>query len=484
MAVRLGCVARTVGIAAIVGIACGALPVAEPDGQQASLAAAAEQQSPELRDAEKRFLNQDFDGAYRALVEARRQDPTLPPAQVMMAGMFSQINAPGGVRLYLERAAKEEPNDPEAFVIMGEIAIGERRVTEAGMLFNHARSLLPNFKGGAKRKDPLERRTLAGLATYYEAREEWANAEKYLLEWEKLEPREAIVKQRLANALFRQDRAKEAYDKLKQAKEVDPRALTPEAQMALFYQQKGDSKRAAEWMTSALGQAKDDPNTLVVAASWALENDRLEDAKKWASDALKYDKTSIPAMLLRGTVALFQKQYEDAEFYFETAFMQSPGTFAASNNLALALIEQEKHEQYARKRQKALELAENNVRQFQRTVWAAEAWSTYGWILYKNNRPQQALQALQQAAASGALSEDTRYYLAVVLLDQDRREEARRLLREALESKRPFSKRDDAKLLLERLGGAGAAETNRQQSGSGEKSKPESTPEKKDKASQ
>ncbi len=464
MAVRFGCVARTVGVALTLGLVFAALPIAEPLARQA-LAQGAEQQSPELRDAEKRFRNQDFEGAYRALVEARRLDPTLPPAQVMMAGMFSQINAPGGVRLYLERAAKEEPNDPEAFVIMGEIAISERRVTEAGMLYNHAHSLLRNFKGGAKRKDPLERRTLAGLATYHEAREEWASAEKYLLEWEKLEPKEAIVKQRLANALFRQEKAKEAYDKLKQAKEVDPRALTPEAQMALFYQQKGDSKKAAEWMQSALGQAKDDANTLVVAASWALETDRLDEARKWASDALKLDKTSIPAMLIRGTVALFQKQYEDAEFYFETAFMQSPGNFAASNNLALALIEQEKHEQYARKRQKALELAENNVRQFQRSIWASEAWSTYGWILYKNNRPQQALQALQQAAASGIVSEDTRYYLAVLLVEQDRREEARRLLREALESKRPFSKRDDAKLLLERLGGAGATEGSRESSG-------------------
>ncbi len=48
----------------------------------------------------------------------------------------------------------------------------------------------------------------------------------------------------------------------------------------------------------------------------------------------------LDAKILRGMVAIFQKDYATAERYFELAHLQSPRTFLASNDLALALIEQ------------------------------------------------------------------------------------------------------------------------------------------------
>ena len=45
-------------------------------------------------------------------------------------------------------------------------------------------------------------------------------------------------------------------------------------------------------------------------------------------------------MILRGVVALFEEDYPKAEEYFQLAHLQSPGNFAASNNLALALCEE------------------------------------------------------------------------------------------------------------------------------------------------
>jgi len=150
---------------------------------------------------------------------------------------------------------------------------------------------------------------------------------------------------------------------------------------------------------------------------------------------------------MRGIVALFQKDYKAAEMYFEGAHLQSPGNFAASNNLAIALAEQSD----PAKQRRALEYAAANVRQNSNNQNSREAVSTYGWALYKLGRLDEADQVLQRLARTGLFGPDTAYYIARVAADKGRTEEAKRLLTAALKSKRPFSKEDEAKALLEQL---------------------------------
>ena len=48
-------------------------------------------------------------------------------------------------RMMLERAVINAPSDPEAYVLLGNIALQERRVTEAEMCFNKSKELLASF---------------------------------------------------------------------------------------------------------------------------------------------------------------------------------------------------------------------------------------------------------------------------------------------------------------------------------------------------
>jgi Tfp pilus assembly protein PilF len=130
--------------------------------------------------------------------------------------------------------------------------------------------------------------------------------------------------------------------------------------------------------------------------------------------------------------------------YFESAQMQSPKDFAAGNNLALALIEQKDDA----KKRKALDLAENNVKLFPRT---ADAYSTYGWVLYRLVRTEEAEKALRTAVSGGTFGAETAYYLARVLADRGREADAKKLLESALAASGPFAQRDEAQALLERL---------------------------------
>ena len=62
-----------------------------------------------------------------------------------------------------------------------------------------------------------------------------------------------------------------------------------------------------------------------------------------------------------------------------------------------------------------MDYAENNARQYQKTNQASEAFSTYGWVLYKLEKYDDAEKALRAAVSGGSFTPDTAYYLARVM---------------------------------------------------------------------
>ncbi len=418
---------------------------AEPSkGGDLGASAATASQAQEITDAIARFKQRDFEGTLKLLKQAVKNNPDLPPAQVIMAQWFSQANVPMGARNALEQAVVEAPADPEAYVIMGDVAMRERRVAEAELLYQKADGLNAKFEASVKRKDFLQPRILSGLATIAEVHDNWSEAQKQLEAWLKLDPKSAVALQRLARCLFQQKNADGALEKLKEAAKADAAMLTPEAVLAQLYEQAGDRENAKKWMAAALKAAPKDLKTRLVAGQWALETGQLDEAQSQAVAALQIDPKSLDAGILCGVVALFQKDYTAAEHYFEAAYLQSPRNFAANNNLALVLIEQKDEA----KKRRALEYAENNLRQYPKV---AEAASTYGWVLYKLGRLDDAEKALQAAVSGGQFNPDTAYYVARLSVDRGRESQAKQWLEIALKSPGPFALREEAKALLEQL---------------------------------
>ena len=338
----------------------------------------------------------------------------------------------------------EAPTDPEAYMLMGDLALSEHRITEAQLLYQKASDLMGEFNKSAKRKLILQLRIDRGLAETALGRKDWAGAQKYLEAWLKLAPKSTTAIQMLADCLFEQKNATGALEKLKEAAKLDPELTTPEAVLAQYYERAGDRENAKKWMVAALTAAPKDLRTRLVAGHWALQAGRLDDAQTQAAAALQIDPTSLGAKILRGIVAVFQKDYTTAERYFELARLQSPRSFVAGNDLALALIEQEDKTKQLR----ALEYAESNVRLNQRSP---EAASTYGWVLFKLGRLDDAEKWLQAAVSSGQVSPDTAYYYAQVAKARNRDAVAREWLESALKSTMPFAMRPEATALLQKL---------------------------------
>jgi len=398
---------------------------------------------PEVSDAVAKFRDRDFDGALKLLKEAVAKNPDLPPAHLIMAQLFSQANLPGGVREALERAAVENPTDPESYLLMANIAINERRFVEAQMLYEKAESLIDRL-ASAKRKEILHPQILRGLALMCQSRGDWAEAQRYAEKWLKLDPKSAAALQMIAQSLFQQKNEQGALEKLREAKQNDPEAMPPEAALAQLYARSGDQANAKKWIVAALTAAPKDLKTRLFAAQWALETNQPAEAEKQAAGAMQLDPKSLDAMILRGVANLFLKNFKAAEMYFESAHLQSPQNFAATNNLALALIEQDD----PAKKDRALQYAEKNAQQYPKR---SDAASTYGWVLYKLGRRDDAEKALRASVSGGTMSTDTAYFLACVMHDRGRDADAKQLLENALKSNVPFRQRDEAKAMLDKL---------------------------------
>jgi tetratricopeptide (TPR) repeat protein len=259
--------------------------------------------------------------------------------------------------------------------------------------------------------------------------------------------------QRLAGCLVQQRKIPEALIVMKDATNADSDGvqrgiqrgtLVPEAIMAQLCEQANDRQDAKRFWVAALKAKPQDIKTRLAAARWAFETEQLDTALQQVNEALKLDERSIDARLYRGLIAAFQKDYATAEAYFEQIRLQAPDDFRATNNLALALVEQKDDS----KKQRALKMAETNLKRYSKS---ADALSTYGWVLYKMGKPD-ADQYLREAFRLSGGAPDTAYYLAQIFRDHNQLPQAKELLEAALKAPGPFAMRQQAQALLEQLG--------------------------------
>ena len=400
--------------------------------------------SPALGAAFERFKAMDYEGTLKALKPIVAENAELPPAPVILAQWFAQAGEPGQMRVALERAVAEEPNDPEAYVLLSDVALREGRLAEGELLSYRAYNLLEPFQRSQRRKNLLVPRVLSNLAAVCEAREDWPGARKYLQAWLAMEPEGVAAMQRLGQVLFRLGQPGEALARFRTAAKLDPNVLAPEMIMARLYQQADQPAKAAESLAAALRAGPNEIKTRLAAAQLDIEAGQYAEAQKQADAALKLNRDSLEGKHLKALSLLFQRDYAGAQEVADAAVKQAPASFTVSNNLAVILAEQNDQA----KRLRALEYAQANLRQYPRQ---AEVYSTLGWVLFRLGRIDEAERALRMATSNGSISPDTGYFLARIAADQGRVAEARQLLQSALAGKAPFLLRKEAEELLEKV---------------------------------
>ena len=425
-------------------------------GGAAPLPGMASAKIPEVVQGYTCLRNGELEQGLALFRAAAKKYPDLPPPQMLLAQWFAATSQPVQICTALEQATVETPQDPEAYMVMGQLAAQNHRFTEAALLYGKVLDLV---KGGdassgpqtASRLQQSRRQALENLAEIAESRNDWAGGQKYAEMLLRDDPKDLVAIRRLGHALFQQGKYDDAYANLKTAAAADDGKTMPsaEAVMASLYQQAGDLPKAATWMLKAIKEHPRDFRTRLIATDYSLAANNLKQATEQADAALSLSPHSPEALTKRGMVALFAKDFEEAQNCFEKAHLLSPSLFAAANNLAFALCEQKDEA----KRRTAVELAQFNTRAF--PDQQSEAFAMLGWTLHRSGQPAEAEAALRKSSSTGRMSHDAVYYLVRVLADDGHRAEAlamaEHLLEPVLAGTAVFPTREDAKALLAEL---------------------------------
>ena len=433
-----------------------AAPAAAPAAASDNTAASSLSNDPEIQQAVKeateKFRASDIPGTLQIFKDLYAKRPEISPPHVNMAMLFLQSNAPQGAPLSLELATKETPDDPEAYLLLAELSLQQRGWTAAELLLNKADSLLPGYTVNAERKKNMVINSLRHRGQLADSREDWVLLQRCIDQIIKIRGDSAPLTRQLGYAYFQQKqdaKAKELF--LKAEKMPDDQGLPADAVMSQLYLRRGDQDAAAKALRDALAANPESPEVLSLAITTRLNDNQLDEARALVENLSKLDKKLNPQQgesdntkRLIGLVSLYRRDYATAERYFQDLVLKSPNDADATNGLALALCEQPDKA----KIQRALEYAAANAQKHQNN---REILSTFGWVCYKAERKQQALEVLKAASVGQQLTPNAALYLAKILVEEGQTDQAKNILAKVLESRQSFLMRVEAEELFKSL---------------------------------
>lgn len=440
---------------AAVGLGVGGLPWDNAAAQEVevsvedligSAVSTSNKKYPEIEDAIKRFRNQDVQGAREYLELARKDNPKLPPTDVTLAKLFYAFRNPAAAHQLLEKAAVDHPEDPEAYLLVGDRAFAEGRTIEAEAVFERAASIVSNFSGNDKRRQNFDIRVLAGRSAVLERRQKWDDAIELLAQWVKTDPQSATAHQRLGVTMFHTGKPEDALAEFKKAREVDPKTVHPQIVLGQLLTQQNELDKARKAYEQAYKDESKNDMTARAYAEWLLRQDDLDKAQEVAAAMRKEAPESVTALLLDGVVSRMRGDMKAAEAAFMKVIEIEPGHVTATDFLALILADSEK----VADQERALSFAKINAERFSNL---SKPLVTYAWVLYRLNRPQEGGQVLQAAFKAQNLNADSGYLVAKILMQQNQKEQAVKVLEGVLQQAGEglFIYRKDAEELLKQL---------------------------------
>jgi tetratricopeptide (TPR) repeat protein len=432
-----------------------ATATAQPDPAKPDPAkpAAPAKPDPAMEKALELFKQQKLPEAIEQLKVAGKANPNLPPPKVTLAQWALQGQNGQAARMLVEQAIAEDPTHADPYLLNASFALGEGRVTDAILNLQVVERLAREPRWDAEQKKRLTREARTGMASCFLTRGDFAAAKEQFKGLLNDDPKNAPLRQKLAEAVFRAGQPAEALDELTRAFADDATLDPPDLRMAALWQQKANGEAVATDAATYRGRAEEHLKKAVAAHSkvakchreyavWLMEDGRPDAAVLYLDALSKLEPSSRDTVAARALWHLYRKEYAVAEPLLEAIMKDAPGDSFATGYLCVCLAESGDE----RKKKRAIELVDTLVRQNPK---APLPYAIAGWCLLKSGRVDDAEKALATSASTGQVTFDTAFFLAKLLIEKQKFEDAHRLLKDATAAPHgPFLYRAEAKALL------------------------------------
>lgn len=403
---------------------------------------------PEVVEGIRAALKGENEKADKFFAEAMEKNPGSRPGGIDAAMAFMDekydFQFYGKMRAWLERTAEDYPDDPEAYFLLADIAQFQNRYFECKLLTDHGLAMVEKLDVNKPRQLSLRIYGENVLAKLAEQQERWAVAEEHYRKLIELEPDNAEHLYKLGIVQFRLGRQEEALKSLAAAEAKNSRLLPPGIVLAQLSDSEGKTDEAVKFLDEVLKTHGKDVRVLCAAADLELKWNHLDKARVLAEKARKIDLSAVDPLLTLGILDLYDGNFTEAESKFMTIIESLPEDSRAMAGLALALAEQNEPRQLRR----AFSIAKENVDKNPNSV---DAQTTLAWVLIRADSLDEAEKILLRHFDAQELNSPGAYYYAVLMVKQNRKDEAKKFLRAALETQTNFPKRIAAKQLLQAL---------------------------------
>jgi putative PEP-CTERM system TPR-repeat lipoprotein len=370
------------------------------------------------------------DDAVRWLEKARSGDAKALEPRLRLVEAYIGLAAPRRAAAVAGELDKLAPDEPRVIAAIGAARLANNEIPAAIAAFDRLVSLTPNASAAH-----LQR------ARAYYAAGDATNARAALERAAALDPGDAALARLLTRLAVETYTVEPELAYLKALAASKPDDPAYDLLAGTFAQDVGKMGEAETSYAAGLAKRPADP-TLVMRLA---EIQALADPAKAAQILAEWLQAhpDIPAVRLALADLLFGlKRNDEAIAAYEAVLGADPANLAATNNLAWL---------YALKKDaRAAPLAEAAYRLDPGNPAVVD---TLAWILVGTGDNARAIDILQKPAAQPDAPLELRYHFAVALKNAGRSREARRALEALLATGRKFDGSEEARTLLQALGG-------------------------------
>lgn len=417
-------------------------------GDGLSVNGSADLELQRLRPAVEAFQRGDADGFKVAYSMVAKQGDGFPAMEVFWSQLLVDSGRMAEALTTVEGYLRQSTEDPEAYILLGRVALLSNRWTDAWLQLQYARQLIEGGKLKPARRKYVELPLLELLGQAAERRGQWKVAEEMYLKAIETKPDSPQYHWAIGKVRVFAGDIEQGFQKMSEACQTLPELPEAALSVAQILAETSPWRSDAEatqsvqhWFDKAVEKTPSNSQVWVKYFNWLLSAERAEEVTasfQALPETLQQDRS---LQFLRSIAARYLNDLQMAESILVPLHQADPEDPEVANQLALVLVESKDEA----KRGRALQLSERNLRQVPNSETVV---ATAAWIQFRLGASDIADQMLGELAQKVPLSAQSAYYAAELLASRGLTDDSRRMLKAAVESPGLFPQRAAAKAKL------------------------------------